>query len=247
MFLDVKCYFFAAMSFSVCIGAAMTTFFGPLILNSFGFDKYKATLLNIPFGALQCFAIFTAAWVTSRTRWKSATLGSLLVFILTGLVMLYVLPRDKAHNPSLLVGYYFLAFVFGCFNVIVSWILANTAGQTKKSTMMAVFNGMASAGAIVGPLLFDAADAPEYRLGIRSNMGVFCAMFAVVLLQVGTLVLLNKMQERRRIANGKPARIQDHSMARRYVDMRTGNGGAIGEGAFAGLTDRENDEFVYVY
>jgi MFS family permease len=176
MFLDVKCYFFAAMSFSVCIGAAMTTFFGPLILNSFGFDKYKATLLNIPFGALQCFAIFTAAWVTSRTRWKSATLGSLLVFILTGLVMLYALPRDKAHNPSLLVGYYFLAFVFGCFNVIVSWILAKTAGQTKKSTMMAVFNGMASAGAIVGPLLFDAADAPEYRLGIRSNMGVFCAM-----------------------------------------------------------------------
>jgi MFS family permease len=247
MFLDVKCYFFAVMSFSVCTGAVTATTFGPLILKSFGFDKYKATLLNIPFGGLQCFAIFTAAWVTSRTRWKSVTLGSLLVFILTGLVMLYVLPRDRSHIPGLLVAYYFLAFIFGCVNVIMSWILANTAGQTKKSAMMAVFNGTASAGAIVGPLLFDAADAPEYRLGIRSTMGIFCAMFAVVLLQVGNLVLLNRLQARRRIANGKPARIQDHSMARKYVDMRTGNGGAIGEGAFAGLTDRENDEFVYVY
>ncbi|KAK4033936.1 major facilitator superfamily domain-containing protein [Parachaetomium inaequale] len=247
MFLDIKCYFFAVMSLAICIGAQMAVTFGPLILKSFGFDKYKTTLLNIPFGALQCIIILSAAWVTVRTRWKSLALGFMLVFILTGLVLLYTLPRDKSHIPGLLIGYYLLAFTFGCFNLIVSWILANTAGQTKKSTMMAAFNAAAAAGAIVGPLLFDAADAPEYRAGIRSTLGVFAAMFAAVLLQVGNLMLLNKLQVRRRIANNKPAYIHDHSMEDKYVDIRTDNAGTIGDQAFADLTDRENDEFVYVY
>jgi predicted MFS family arabinose efflux permease len=247
MFLDIKCYFFALMSLASCIGAQMAVTFGPLILRSFGFDKYRTTLLNIPFGALQCIVIFSAAWATARTRWKSFVLGFLLVFILTGLVLLYTMPRDNSHIPGLLVGYYLLAFTFGCFNLIVSWILANTAGQTKKSTMMAAFNAAAAVGAIVGPLLFDAADAPEYRAGIRSTLGVFAAMFAVVLLQVGNLMLLNKLQVRRRIANNKPAYIHDHSMEDKYVDIRTDNAGTIGDRAFADLTDRENDEFVYVY
>jgi predicted MFS family arabinose efflux permease len=246
-FTDIKCYLFGAMSLAICIGAQMAVTFGPLILKSFGFDKYRTTLLNIPFGALQCIVILSAAWVTVRTRWKSLALGFMLVFILTGLVLLYVLPRDKSHIPGLLVGYYFLAFIFGCVNLIVSWILANTAGQTKKSTMMAVFNAAASVGAIVGPLLFDAADAPEYRTGIRSTMGVFAGMFAIVLLQVGNLILLNRLQARRRIANNKPAYIHDHSMDDKYVDIRTGNARTTGDRAFAGLTDRENDEFVYVY
>ncbi|KAH6857179.1 major facilitator superfamily domain-containing protein [Chaetomium sp. MPI-CAGE-AT-0009] len=246
-FTDIKCYLFAAMSLAICIGAQMAVTFGPLILKSFGFDKYKTTLLNIPFGVLQCIVVLSAAWVTVRTRWKSLALGFMLVFILTGLVLLYILPRDKSHIPGLLVGYYFLAFIFGCVNLTVSWILANAAGQTKKSTMMAVFNAAASVGAIVGPLLFDASDAPEYRTGIRSTMGVFAAMFTVVLLQVGNLMLLNKLQVQRRIANNKPAYVHDHSMEDKYVDIRTGNAGTTGDRAFAGLTDRKNDEFVYVY
>ena len=78
-------------------------------------------------------------------------------------------------------------------------------------------------------------------------MGVFAGMFAIVLLQVGNLMLLNKLQVRRRIANNKPAHIHDHSMDDKYVDIRTGNAGTTGDRAFAGLTDRDNDEFVYVY
>lgn len=247
MFLDIKCYLFAAMTLAIILGAQVSFTFGPLILSSFGFDRYRTTLLNIPFGALQYIVILTTAWVTARTRWKSPTLAVLLTIVLVGLVLLYTLPRDEAHLPGLLVGYYSLAFVFGCINLIVSWILANTAGQTKKSTMMAVFNAASATGAIVGPLLFDAADAPEYHAGLRDTMAVFAAMFVMLLLQIGNLVLLNRFQVRRRIANNKPAHIHDHSMEEKYVDIRAENGETIGGKAFADLTDRENDEFVYVY
>ncbi|KAL2129463.1 hypothetical protein VTI74DRAFT_7784 [Chaetomium olivicolor] len=247
MFLDFKCYLFGAMSLAISLGAHVAAAFGPLILRSFGFDHYRVTLLNIPMGALQFIVIFFVAWVATRTRWKSLTLLSIVAIILTGLVLLFLLRRDKSHLPGLLIGYYLLAFLLGCNNLTVSWILANTAGQTKKSTMMALFNAAASTGGIVGPLLFREEDAPEYRAGLRSTMGVFFGMVGVVLLQIGYLMLLNKLQTRRRVANGKPAHIHDHSMEDKYVDMRAENAGTVGEKAFADLTDRENDEFVYVY
>ena len=46
---------------------------------------------------------------------------------------------------------------------------------------------------------------------------------------------------------GKPVEIHDHSMEEEYVDINAENTAMIGNLAFADLTDRENDEFVYVY
>ncbi|KAL2258004.1 hypothetical protein VTK26DRAFT_8853 [Humicola hyalothermophila] len=246
-FLDIKTYLFVGMALANNLGAQVTVTFGPLILSGLGFDQYTTTLLNIPFGAVQFIVILATAWAAAKWRRKSLALGLMLVPILTGLVLLYVLPRGHTHLPGLLVGYYFLAFIFGCNTLIVSWILANTAGQTKKSTIMALYNAASSTGNIVGPLLFNAADAPAYLPGLRSTLGVFSAMVATVLLQVVNLVVLNQLQVRRRLANGKPAHIHDHSMEDEYVDMRADNVGTIGDQAFADLTDRENDEFIYVY
>lgn len=60
------------------------------------------------------------------------------------------------------------------------------------------------------------------------------------------------------MANGKPAKIIDTSMSNTYKDLTaaespsggvTEDGAAdqrIGEHAFEDLTDRQNDEFVYV-
>ena len=245
--LDVKTYLFVGMALANNLGAQVTVTFGPLILSGFGLDKYTTTLLNIPFGAVQFIVILVTAWAAAKSRRKSLTMILMLAPILTGLVLLYVLPRDHLHLSGLLVGYYFLAFIFGCNPLIVSWILANTAGQTKKSTMMALYNAASSTGNIVGPLLFNAADAPAYLAGLRSTLGVFSAMVAIVLLQVANLMVLNKLQVRQRLANGKPAHIHDHSMEAEYVDMRADNTGPIGDHAFSDLTDRENDEYVYVY
>ncbi len=49
------------------------------------------------------------------------------------------------------------------------------------------------------------------------------------------------------MANGKPASIVDHSMEERYVDINQNNTSGLGDQAFADLTDRQNDEFIYVY
>jgi hypothetical protein len=244
---DIKSYFFAGIAFTGLVGAQLPSTFGPLILTGFGFDKYMTTLLSIPFGAFQCLVMLAASWAAVRLRWKSPVLVIHVFLTLTGLVLLFTLPRDHAHLPALLLGYYLLAFNFACPNLNLAWTLANTAGQTKKSATLALLHAASAVGAIVGPLLFDAADAPEYRSGLRSTMGIVVAMFAVVLLQAGDLMLLNRLQARRRVGKGKPAHIHDHSMEFEYVDMRMDNTGTTGDRAFADLTDRRNDEFVYVY
>lgn len=111
-------------------------------------------------------------------------------------------------------------------------------------------------------MLFNANDAPRYLPGIRAVLGVFSAMMIIVLLCFVLLFTLNKQRERQRVAVGKPAKIHDTSMTKRYETY--GAEGGIGKNgeciilvggrsadaeslADLDLTDFKNDEFVYVY
>lgn len=107
--------------------------------------------------------------------------------------------------------------------------------------------------------MFNAKDAPQYRPGIRAVLAIFVALAACTILQLANLVWLNRMQERKRVKNGKPAKLVDRSMENKYHDLDdtsddirdSAEAGAnrtrIGEQAFLDLTDRKNDEFVYIY
>lgn len=247
VFTDAKSYLFVVMSFGNNVGAQVVNTFGPLILDGLGYDKFKTSLLNIPFGAMQYIVILIVAYAAVKFRWKSLTLGSIVLPIIVGLVILFVMQRKASNTGVLLFGYYLLSFLFGCNTLIVSWILANTAGQTKKSAMMSLYNAASSAGNIVGPMLFQSKDAPKYEPGLKATLSVYIAIFWAVIVQVVNLVLMNKMQEKRRVAHGKSAKIHDHSMDERYTDMNADNDGHVGDFAFADLTDKQNDEFVYVY
>lgn len=116
---------------------------------------------------------------------------------------------------------------------------------------MSLYNAGSSAGNIVGPLLFTAADAPGYRPGLRKVLAIFVALVALTGIQAANLMFLNKLQERKRVANGKPAKIKDLSMARHYQqrseDLEEHERDHLGEKAFMDLPDGKNDEFVYLY
>ena len=233
------------------IGASVTNVFGPLILKGLGYDQYKTTLLNMPFGALQFIVILIASFLASKAHLKGAILASFMVPVVAGLAILYAVPRTKSVQGALLAGCYLLAFLFGGNPLIVTWIVGNTAGTTKKSTVMSLFNAASAAGNIVGPLLFASKDAPTYLPGLRACLGIFIALVACVLIQWANLVFLNKVQEHRRVRNGKPAKMVDLSMQDQYHEMdgdiEEGEGHHVGDNAFLDLTDRENDEFVYIY
>lgn len=266
--LEPKTWLFFSMSFLLNVGASVTNIFGPLILQGFGFDSYTTSLLNMPFGVMQTSVILIACYLAQKTSIKASILLALIAPVVAGLAILYAVPHAH-HTAALLVGYYLLAFLFGGNPLIVSWIVGNTGGATKRSFVASVYNAASSAGNIVGPLLFNSKDAPTYHPGLRDCLAIFIALVVVVALQWVNLIWLNKRQEKKRVANGKPAKMVDHSMEKHYHDFaednktagmvgeveqveRTEHGGlemqeGIGENAFLDLTDRQNDEFVYIY
>ncbi|KAI6809032.1 MFS general substrate transporter [Hortaea werneckii] len=265
MFLEPKTFLWIGLAMLLNVGASVTNTFGPLIINGLGFNKYTTTLLNMPFGFLQFVIILFASWAAQRWRIKSAVLVILVVPVIAGLAMLYTIPHTDANEGALLAGYYLLSFLFGGNPIIVAWIVANTAGTTKRSAIMSAYNAASSAGNIIGPLLFQSSDAPEYLPGLRAVLGIFVALAACAILQAANLVFLNKLQARKRVKAGKPAKIVDHSMESRYHDvdeqpdlavgMAEGDADVedrvgevrLGQHAFEDLTDRQNDEFIYVY
>ncbi|KAJ4859415.1 major facilitator superfamily domain-containing protein [Trichoderma breve] len=247
--VEPKTYLWIAMALLLNVGASVTNTFGPLILNG----------LTI--------VILLASFLAQKARVKGVILMLFMIPVVAGLAVLYSVPRDNSAKAALLVGYYLLAFLFGGNPLIVTWIVGNTAGTTKKSSIMSVYNAASSAGNIIGPLLFNDKDAPAYKPGLRACLAIFVALVAVVAIQWANLIVLNKLQEKKRVRNGKKAKVVDHSMDSTYqtMDERTtveeaviaqenaagtvefGGEARLGEQAFLDLTDRQNDEFVYIY
>lgn len=249
--IEPKTYMWIAMALLLNIGASVTNTFGPLIIDGLGYDKYTSSLLTMPFGAMQFIAILLGSYLAQTARLKGAIIAIFMLPVVAGLALLYALPRDNSAQGGLLAGYYLLGFLFGANPLVVTWIVGNTAGTTKKSVSMSLYNAAVSAGNIVGPLLFNSKDAPTYHPGLQACLGIFCALVAIVLLQWGNLWFLNKMQSRRRVRNGKSANIVDYSMQTNFQGVqdqdtegatRAGNDTTTEE-----ITDRQNDEFVYIY
>ncbi|KAL6879047.1 MFS general substrate transporter [Trichoderma novae-zelandiae] len=257
--LEPKTYLWLGMTLLLNVGASVTLTFGPLIINGLGFDKYKSSLLNMPFGALQTILILLASYLAQKAKLKGAILAAFMLPVLAGLVILYCVPRGTASQGASLGGYYLLAFIFAGNPLIVTWIVGNTAGTTKKAIIMSVYQAASSVGNILGPILFNDRDAPEYKPGLRSCLAVFAALVGVILMQWANLVVLNKMQAKTRVRNGKAAAVVDRSMQEHYHSARHENevlqdaesadatDDHTGQNAFLDLTDRENDEFVYIY
>lgn len=205
------------------------------------------------FGFLQLLVILFASYMAFKFRLKSAILAALMIPCCVGSALLYALPRQGNTGP-LLLGYYLIAFLFAGNPLLVGWLASNVGGQSKKSTLVAMYQVGSSVGNIVGPLLFKSKDAPLYKAGLRSVLGLFVAVVGIVGILVAMFVFLNKHKEAQRVRHGKPAKIHDRSMDAKYgtarpdEDEEVGKGGvALGGNSFKDISDFSNDEFVYCY
>ncbi|KAM0752342.1 MFS general substrate transporter [Meredithblackwellia eburnea MCA 4105] len=237
--LDPKTYLFLGMSIAINMGASVITVMGPLLLQGLvGFKPATSVLLNIPFGALQFLLIHLSSYLAVRFKTKSIIFFVFILPVIVGSSILFGLKRVAANKGPLLLGY--------CVNpLIIAWISSNTGGQSKKSAMITLFNAGSAAGNIVGPYLFKANTAPAYRPGMSAVVGFFAACEGLIVLNVLYLAYLNRHHEKMRVAEGKPAKIADLSMTRKFDNSKQEEG--LGEQAFLDLTDKRNSEFVYVY
>lgn len=113
---------------------------------------------------MQFIVILFASYAASKFRSKSLILLILTVPVIAGLAMLYTIKHTDSNQGALLAGYYLLSFLFGGNPLIVAWIVGNTAGTTKKSALMSIYNAGSSAGNIIGQVCSISTSACELPL-----------------------------------------------------------------------------------
>ncbi|KAH8836106.1 putative allantoate permease [Flagelloscypha sp. PMI_526] len=246
-FMEFKTLMWFGMTLLVNVGASTSTVFGPLILQGLlKFDSRRTMLLNIPFGAMQILVIFFGSWFAGRFKLRSTILAAVLVPVVAGCAILFAVPRDLKYQGALLTGYYFLAFLYGANPLIISWLISNTGGASKKSACIAVYNFASSMAHVFAPYIFQDSEAPEYIRSLKIVMIIFCILIGLVGFTAADLFWLNKKKEKERVANGKPAKLKDLSMTRKFDNAENVDDTKLGTNAFVDMTDKENDEFIYV-
>ncbi|SPN96635.1 related to permease of the major facilitator superfamily [Cephalotrichum gorgonifer] len=250
--LDLKTWLWFSLMFTISIPSGGISTFGPLIIESFGFDSFTTILFNIPFGAVQMIATLGGAWLSNRIGAKSPVLMLLCLPPIAGCVILLLIGREPSDRAVLLAGYYIISVYPGISPLIISWSGQNTAGDTKRKVTTATLFVGASAGNIIGPFLFRPSERPYYKRGIRANLALFVVLAALIASGMLLIKMLNRSQAAKRKAMGKTENLKDLSMADKKTmenhDQALNQGDEdVGDKAFEDITDRENEDFIYVY
>jgi hypothetical protein len=261
--VDLKTWCWFALLFSISVPSGGISTFGPLIVQSFGFDSFSTILFNIPFGAVQLIATLGSAFLAMKIKKKGPVIVLLCIPPIIGCIMLLVTGREPEHRATLLVGYYLISVYPGITPLIYSWSAQNTAGDTKRKCNTAMMFIGQSVGNIVGPQLYTIEEAPHYYRGLRANLALYITIVALVVIATVYLMFLNRAHSRRRAAMGKSAIVIDESLdsaeevERRRVERMSQQANAesqatseqvrMGSKAFEDMTDLKNEEFVFVY
>ncbi|RBR23988.1 uncharacterized protein FIESC28_03298 [Fusarium coffeatum] len=192
---DLKTWFWVAMIFCISVPSNGISTFGPLIIKSFVSDPFETMLFNVPVGISHIVAVSMSAYVSMKWKLKGPVIAILL-----------------ENKGACLTGYFCLCTFTGITPLIYSWSAQNTAGDTKRKTTSALIFISASAGNIVGPLLYSPGEAPAYTRGLRANLALYVLVIALVMGASLHLARLNRLHSQRRVALGKSAVLVDRSL-----------------------------------
>ncbi|KAL4938985.1 major facilitator superfamily domain-containing protein [Aspergillus oleicola] len=112
--------------------------FSNIIIQSFGFSTLQTQLLNITQGGVTIIVMVGGAWLAT---WSRQTIAVMLLWTfpaIAGTAVIYAIPPTPSTRIGLLIAFYATQFVLADGNLLFSLISRNVAGQTKKSTVLAI-------------------------------------------------------------------------------------------------------------
>ncbi|KAF8856802.1 2-ketogluconate transporter [Acephala macrosclerotiorum] len=191
--------------------------FSNLIIASFGFSVLETQLLNIAQGAVTIIVMIGGATLAQTT-------GQTILVMHAWTVLPIVV--------GLLIAFYCTQFYLARGNLVFSLISRNVAGQTKKSTTLAMTFVAWAAGNMTAPQIFQAGDAPRYKKDFTAH---FCLYVLFNIILVILQILLTRRNKAKRSAVTEIAAIPDEKADEKITHAF----------AFEDLTDKENPEFGY--
>ncbi|KAL3454855.1 major facilitator superfamily domain-containing protein [Aspergillus insuetus] len=193
--LSYQFWFIFLLSMLSSIGSGAVTTFGSIIFNGMGFSTFQSLLLNMPIGALAFICVLGSGFVGRKVpNARLHVISGACVPVIVGSCLIWRLPSTE--RAARIIGFYLINFFSSAWVQCIAMGTSNIAGHTKKATMAAgTFIGY-SLGNIIGPLTFDADDAPRYDPGFQAT--VICFAICCVLAQVFRALLLGQNKRRDR-------------------------------------------------
>ncbi|THW95553.1 MFS general substrate transporter [Aureobasidium pullulans] len=232
-FTDYKTYLFFVLGFFGNVPNGGISNFGTIIIKGFGFSTLVTTLMQVPYGILIAISILVCVFLNDKfaANGRQTRCYFILLFLLPNISGSFGLAFLNADNKAgRLMCYYLTGPYNAAFVMVLSLTTANVAGHSKKVVTNAVLFLGYCAGNIAGPFFYKTSQSPRYQLGIWSMIVSHLAEVCIILL---LRMLLSRENNRRdKIQSALPGGLE---------------GRDLNATAFADLTDRENENFRYIY
>lgn len=207
-------------------GAVLT--FSVTIIANIGFSNQDAALMQMPVGVSTILSIGLGTYICAyfKGRHRNLIFISMLVPAIIGYIVL-ISTRNKVGQ---LLAVYLINVGTCVITMIYSWNSANTAGYTKRVARACLTMAFLAAGALTGPQLFKASDAPRYI-----NAKITLLVIEVVCIPLVLLVSYVSCKQNSERDNMEEKEINS------WLEEKGNNH------EFMDLTDRENVMFRYSY
>ncbi|PWY84766.1 putative MFS transporter [Aspergillus heteromorphus CBS 117.55] len=221
---DVQLWLLTLITILISVSSGVVTTYSATLVAGFGYSGPISALLNTPAGLVSiCFTLLVGIGIRRTShRWVWNVLCT-IPGIIGGALMSFLPQRDKT---GVLIGIYLVNAIVATLPILYQWTMANCAGHTKRAFSSALIAGSFSVGNIIGPQTFQARDAPEYR---PAKIAVLATQAAAAVMSV-VLFAYYRWENRRREA--RFGRVEE---------------AMVDQAKWAGLTDKQNTQFRYVY
>ncbi|KAK1764342.1 MFS general substrate transporter [Phialemonium atrogriseum] len=165
---------------------------GATIIQSLGFSRIRANLLNAPgpiLGSLTGLAL--ASLVDRYKRFGYAIIFSAL-WTLAGLIALYHLPVTAKASWSFYAAYIVTQAAPAWQPLNVVWLALNFKTPQKRAIAYAVYIGCSNLGGTYGNQVFRGSDAPLYRKAWAACISLGAVWLALLILQTTAFKWLNR-------------------------------------------------------
>lgn len=164
-----------------------TSFFIPTTLNEFGYTPSSSQLHTIPVYAVGAVLTLFCAWWSDQVQHRYAfTIGGITLTVIGYIILLCQGPLNIKHRLPIGVCYMSIFFIvsgnYMTQPLAVVWLANNMIGHDKRSFGAALQIGIGNVGGIIGSNIYLADQAPFYRTGYGTGMGLL--LFGAVLCTV---------------------------------------------------------------